>query len=70
MSERLEDIAVAMVANGRGLLAADELFDRFRRNRLTGELAPVSEKLAPELSLEQLIGAAPALRCGGRILRC
>ncbi len=24
MSERLEDIAVAMVANGRGLLAADE----------------------------------------------
>src|SRR5437588_210905 len=27
-----------------------------------GELAPVSEKLAPELALEQLIGAAPEFR--------
>ena len=32
------------------------------RRRAAGELAPVSEKLAPELALEQLIGAAPAFR--------
>jgi DNA-binding NtrC family response regulator len=32
------------------------------RRRGAGELAPVSEKLAPELSLEQLIGAAPEFR--------
>ena len=32
------------------------------RRRAAGELAPVSEKLAPELSLEQLIGAAPEFR--------
>jgi DNA-binding NtrC family response regulator len=32
------------------------------RRRAAGELAPVSEKLAPELSLEQLIGAAPGFR--------
>jgi DNA-binding NtrC family response regulator len=32
------------------------------RRRAAGELAPVSEKLAPELSLEQMIGAAPEFR--------
>ncbi len=32
------------------------------RRRAAGELAPVSEKLAPALSLEQLIGAAPEFR--------
>jgi DNA-binding NtrC family response regulator len=32
------------------------------RRKGAGELAPMSEKLAPELSLEQLIGAAPEFR--------
>ena len=32
------------------------------RRRAAGELAPVSEKLAPELSLEQLVGASPEFR--------
>src|SRR5689334_15001066 len=32
------------------------------RRKGAGELAPVSEKLAPELSLEQMIGAAPEFR--------
>jgi DNA-binding NtrC family response regulator len=32
------------------------------RRKAAGELAPVSEKLAPHLSLEQLIGAAPEFR--------
>ena len=32
------------------------------RRRASGELAPVSEKLAPPLALEQLIGAAPEFR--------
>ena len=32
------------------------------RRRGAGELAPVSEKLAPELSLEELVGAAPEFR--------
>ena len=32
------------------------------RRRAAGELAPVSEKLAPLLSLEQLIGSGPAFR--------
>ena len=32
------------------------------RRRAAGELAPVSEKLAPPLALEQLIGAAPEFR--------
>ena len=32
------------------------------RRKASGELAPLSEKLAPELSLEQLIGAAPEFR--------
>jgi DNA-binding NtrC family response regulator len=32
------------------------------RRRAAGELAPVSEKLAPSLALEQLVGAAPEFR--------
>jgi DNA-binding NtrC family response regulator len=32
------------------------------RRRASGELAPVSEKLAPAMSLEQLVGAAPEFR--------
>ena len=32
------------------------------RRRGSGELAPVSEKLAPELSLEELVGSAPEFR--------
>jgi DNA-binding NtrC family response regulator len=32
------------------------------RRKAAGELAPLSEKLSPELSLEQLIGAAPEFR--------
>ncbi len=32
------------------------------RRKAAGELAPVSEKLAPALSLEQLVGAAPEFR--------
>ena len=32
------------------------------RRKAAGELAPVSEKLAPSLSLEQLVGAAPEFR--------
>jgi DNA-binding NtrC family response regulator len=32
------------------------------RRRAIGELAPVSEKLAPPLALEQLVGAAPEFR--------
>ncbi|HEX4761182.1 MAG TPA: sigma-54 dependent transcriptional regulator, partial [Sphingomicrobium sp.] len=47
-------------------LAAERLTEALASNgdrrRAAGELAPVSEKLAPELSLEQLIGAAPEFR--------
>src|SRR3982750_1495975 len=32
------------------------------RRKASGELAPVSEKLAPSMSLEQLVGAAPEFR--------
>jgi DNA-binding NtrC family response regulator len=32
------------------------------RRKAAGELAPMTEKLAPELSLEQLVGAAPDFR--------
>ncbi|MEO8176430.1 MAG: sigma-54 dependent transcriptional regulator [Sphingomicrobium sp.] len=32
------------------------------RRQAAGELAPVTEKLAPEMSLEQLVGAAPDFR--------
>jgi len=34
------------------------------RRRPAGELIPVSEKLAPDLSLEQLVGATPDFRAG------
>jgi DNA-binding NtrC family response regulator len=40
----------------------DALAANADRRRAAGELAPVSEKLAPELALEQLIGAAPEFR--------
>jgi DNA-binding NtrC family response regulator len=32
------------------------------RRRAVGELAPLSEKLAPDLALEELVGAAPEFR--------
>ncbi|MCF2514354.1 sigma-54 dependent transcriptional regulator [Sphingomonas sp. G124] len=32
------------------------------RRRASGELAPLSEKIAPDLSLDQLVGAAPEFR--------
>jgi len=32
------------------------------RRRATGELAPLSEKIAPDMSLDQLVGAAPDFR--------
>ncbi len=47
------------------------------RREAAGELAPVSEKLAPELALEQLVGAAPRIprracrrRQGARATAC
>ncbi|HZU50383.1 MAG TPA: sigma-54 dependent transcriptional regulator [Sphingomicrobium sp.] len=40
----------------------DALAANADRRRASGELAPVSEKLAPPLALEQLIGAAPEFR--------
>lgn len=40
----------------------DALATNADRRRATGELAPVSEKLAPELALDQLIGGAPDFR--------
>src|SRR5438270_1941147 len=40
----------------------DALAANADRRRAAGVLAPVSEKLAPELALEQLIGAAPEFR--------
>ena len=47
-------------------VAAERLLEALTTNadrrKAAGELAPVSEKLAPELSLEQLIGAAPEFR--------
>jgi len=47
-------------------VAAERLLEALHSNadrrRAAGEMAPVSEKLAPELSLEQLIGAAPEFR--------
>jgi DNA-binding NtrC family response regulator len=47
-------------------VAAERLLEALAANadrrKGVGELAPVSEKLAPELSLEQLIGAAPEFR--------
>lgn len=40
----------------------DALAANADRRRGAGELAPVSEKLAPELSLEQLVGSSPDFR--------
>src|SRR5690242_5032144 len=53
------DFLVRPVAPERLLEALATSADR---RKATGELAPVSEKLAPSLSLEQLIGAAPEFR--------
>ena len=53
------DFLVRPVASERLLEALTTNADR---RKASGELAPVSEKLAPELSLEQLIGAAPEFR--------
>src|SRR5437588_3397750 len=53
------DFLVRPVAPERLL---DALAANADRRRGAGELAPVSEKLAPALSLEQLIGAAPEFR--------
>lgn len=47
-------------------VAPERLLEALRANadrrRASGELAPVSEKLAPALELEQLVGAAPEFR--------
>jgi DNA-binding NtrC family response regulator len=53
------DFLVRPVAPERMLEALAANADR---RRAVGELAPVSEKLAPPLALEQLIGAAPEFR--------
>jgi DNA-binding NtrC family response regulator len=53
------DFLVRPVAPERMLEALAANADR---RRAAGELAPVSEKLAPELALEQLIGSAPDFR--------
>jgi DNA-binding NtrC family response regulator len=41
---------------------AEALTAHADRRRATGELAPLSEKIAPDLSLDQLVGAAPEFR--------
>jgi DNA-binding NtrC family response regulator len=47
-------------------IAAERLLEALTahadRRRATGELAPLSEKLLPDLSLDQLVGAAPDFR--------
>ena len=53
------DFLVRPVAPERLL---DALAANADRRRATGELAPVSEKLAPPLELEQLVGSAPDFR--------
>src|SRR4051812_14591677 len=53
------DFLVRPVAPERLL---DALAANADRRRAAGELAPVSEKLAPELALEQLIGSSPEFR--------
>jgi DNA-binding NtrC family response regulator len=53
------DFLVRPVAPERLL---DVLAANADRRRASGELAPVSEKLAPPLELEQLVGAAPEFR--------
>ena len=53
------DFLVRPVAPERMLEALAANADR---RKAAGELAPVAEKLAPELALEQLVGAAPEFR--------
>src|SRR5436305_11737932 len=53
------DFLVRPVASERLLEALAANADR---RRAAGELAPLSEKLAPDLALEHLIGAAPEFR--------
>jgi DNA-binding NtrC family response regulator len=53
------DFLVRPVAPERLL---DALAANADRRRAAGELAPVSEKLAPPMALEQLIGGAPEFR--------
>ena len=47
-------------------IAAERLLEALAthsdRRRLVGELAPIAEKLAPAMSLEQLVGSTPAFR--------
>src|SRR5689334_3308590 len=68
-----ESVSVAVEAMRAGAsdflvrpVAAERLLEALAANadrrRASGELAPVSEKLAPPLALEQLIGAAPEFR--------
>ena len=68
-----DSVAVAVEAMRAGAsdflvrpVAAERLLEALAANadrrRAAGELAPVSEKLAPAMALEQLIGAAPEFR--------
>src|SRR4051794_27588909 len=59
MQAGASDFLVRPVAPERLLEALAANADR---RKASGELAPVSEKLAPVLSLEQLVGAAPEFR--------
>ena len=59
MRSGASDFLVRPVAPERLLEALAANSDR---RKAAGELAPVSEKLAPELALEQLVGAAPEFR--------
>jgi DNA-binding NtrC family response regulator len=69
-SEAVSAAVQAMRAGASDFLvrpvAAERLLDALAANadrrRASGELAPVSEKLAPALELEQLVGAAPEFR--------
>jgi len=59
MRSGASDFLVVPVAPERLLEALAANADR---RKAAGELAPVSEKLAPQLALEQLVGASPQLR--------
>jgi DNA-binding NtrC family response regulator len=59
MRSGASDFLVRPVAPERLL---DALAANSDRRKAAGELAPVSEKLAPQLALEQLVGAAPEFR--------
>jgi DNA-binding NtrC family response regulator len=59
MRSGASDFLVRPVAPERLLEALAANSDR---RKAAGELAPMSEKLAPELALEQLVGAAPEFR--------